>query len=196
MPWLLFGSAGFDEAPQPGAPPPAVFKRSAAALDVHVKSFVRPMAAAGPRDPHRYHLTPPWSSCWPDGTEAEAQTPWAVRDPEDAPAFVAHYAFQDYATYVRRKVLRPRDDTGDFRPPLRRAVLHSLYNDTPRSLACFALLESDAAEARAAAQTPRPEGLEAGGLAAFGEAHGVPGVEEPPARLAAEVHGGLAQAPA
>jgi hypothetical protein len=44
-------------------------------------------------------------------------------------AYIAHYIFQSYETYISRKVILPADDTQKFREAMPKDVLHNLYND-------------------------------------------------------------------
>lgn len=45
------------------------------------------------------------------------------------PAFVSHYVFQSYDTYINRKINLPRDDTGTFRSLLSKKEFHNSHNE-------------------------------------------------------------------
>lgn len=111
--WLLFGSNG--HVKEPKGLLIENYTKSNATLDKHVKTIVRPNCVRSSPNPHFYIMTP-GSKCMYFNAPANGgqYNEWPVHF-STAPAFIAHYAYQAEEVSVRRKLNRPRDDTGTMR---------------------------------------------------------------------------------
>jgi hypothetical protein len=61
------------------------------------------------------------------------ETPWEFHNKDNknnVTAYIAHYIFQSYETYVNRKKNRKRDDTGEtWHWDFDEKTLHNVFND-------------------------------------------------------------------
>ncbi len=152
--WLIFGSSMLDEQPESKTLMDN-FTRCEGTLNFHVKSLVKVNCAKCATNPHFYELKPTCIAVASDGKGIEKLAadfskveeefhslirnfskervgPFNFRVPltlEEKPeAFIAHYMHQSYAHNNLRKILRPRDDNGKFRPLPTKEQFHSICN--------------------------------------------------------------------
>lgn len=125
--WLMFGTNNLIEEPEGLIL--ENYNRSCKFLDQHVKSFVRTNEVKNSDNPHYYHVRNKNKMI---GINFKILTPQycynKVNIPfYNAPAYVAHYAYQSEETYLRRKVNLPADD-GTIRGNMSKEI-HNLYNE-------------------------------------------------------------------
>jgi hypothetical protein len=126
--WLIFGSNFMNTEPKGSLL--QKYTRSGSVLNKHIKAFVNPNYARRPLNPHVYDLRGRQSiHCenkllGPEPYYFETKT-----SPSNVPAYFAHYIHQAYDVYVKRKILLPRDDNGEFRIKLTEDELHQINND-------------------------------------------------------------------
>lgn len=126
--WVVFGSNY--HVKEPKGLIIENYTKSAAQLDIHVKTFVRPsqVSTVMPPNPHVYNIVNPARSFAITGTSMENQTFNSTkREFSKTPAFIAHYFWQSEETYKNRKMNLPRDDVVEFRSL--DTDIHSKHND-------------------------------------------------------------------
>lgn len=137
MNWLVFGTSYLDEEPDDGSTMLETYIRSDATLDKHVKSFLRlPASVSYIGNPHAYVLHDMSRSVSANGERVDAEAPWFVENTPSfgnygahaVSAYIAHYLFQAYGTYFKRKVTRLRDDSYKPHTTLDRTSAHLNYN--------------------------------------------------------------------
>lgn len=133
--WLMFGTNNHEKEPSEGLIIEN-YTKSHDKFSKHVKSFVRPNDVSGPTTtPHFYPVN--------DITKIYA-LPKHINTSEiyldimhydfnksgmehtELDAFIAHYIYQSYETYLKRKANRPTDDKNVTEKSIEN--LHSLYN--------------------------------------------------------------------
>jgi hypothetical protein len=110
--------------------------RSDKLLDKHIKSFIHlkntnVIQFEKPNE-HLLFLTDMSKSVNVDKLLLNIEDPyWFLINKQynEVPAYIAHYAFQSYKTYLDRKVKIPRDDTGLFRDLILENDFHMMFND-------------------------------------------------------------------
>jgi len=131
--WLLFGSNHKDVF-ETGTLLEN-FTQCDAGLNHHVKSFVRPTQVIKPINPHAYKIYNPQYSVDVKKRNVNTNVPYyvfwsktAFPNVTTADAYIAHYMYQDYKTYIERKCNLPRDDTGEMRDVLSKQAVHAKHN--------------------------------------------------------------------
>lgn len=114
FPWLLFGSNGLETNPQPSCIHP--FTRCASKTNSLIKPFVRLSRVIGVKNPHLYlyDQEPTRENTryapFEVMTTFSAIQPAMTRPPSNDTYFIAHYRYQSWGQFRRRKT-RARDDT-------------------------------------------------------------------------------------
>jgi hypothetical protein len=126
--WLMFGTNNIIKDPEGLIIDN--FIRSSSVLDQHVKSFVRPTEAINAWNPHYFNIYDPSRRIGMNGRIVESGSPFHPFPVNYlyTPAYIAHFVHQSEETYLKRKVLLPRDDNAEFRGD-NRSEIHSLYNE-------------------------------------------------------------------
>jgi len=131
--WLLFGSNHKDIFENGTLL--ENFTKCDVRLNQHVKSFVRPIKVIKPINPHAYKINNSQRSVDIKKRKVNKEVPYFVYwgkhmfpDVTIADAYIAHYMYQDYNTYIERKCNLPRDDTGEMREVLTKEYVHSQHN--------------------------------------------------------------------
>ena len=131
--WLLFGSNHKDIFENGTLL--ENFTKCDVRLNQHVKSFVRPIQVIKPINPHAYKINNSQRSVDIKKRKVNKNVPYFVYwgkhmfpDVTIADAYIAHYMYQDYNTYIERKCNLPRDDTGEMREVLTKEYVHSQHN--------------------------------------------------------------------
>jgi hypothetical protein len=126
--WLMFGSNYLKL--EPNGLILENYTRCASELNDLVKCFVRPTKVLNATNPHYYNMINLERS---NGTNHK-------RIPPNCPvnrhkvhyalsyAYIAHYVYQSEESFIKRKLLLPADDTGNFRKG-NSETIHDLYND-------------------------------------------------------------------
>ena len=124
--WVLFGSNYHVD--EPDGLILDNYTRSVLKLDLHIKTFVRPIKVVKATNPHFFHIKDSMKTYSIDN-KINPLNPYNEWDVEyfNAPAYVAHYIFQSEETYTTRKLNLPRDDLNAFRNKI--PNIHLLYNE-------------------------------------------------------------------
>lgn len=129
--WLMFGSNNHNKIPSNSTMLESYTKCNSI-LDHHVKSFVKPKCIVGCGHPHVYNVKNPNLSV--STTYEISGSPFYTNSKgmeiDKVNSYIAHYYYQSYDTYVRRKVSRERDDLLNGKwPKTEIDKFHSIYND-------------------------------------------------------------------
>ena len=130
--WLLLGSNGHSKIPCDTIL--SSYTKSDELLNVHVKSFLNLNKINTHKmdpQPHIYYLNDMTKSISVNYAPLIIEHPyWYPTDKKyyETPAYVAHYLFQSYETYLKRKISIPRDDNGLFRDIIPEHDFHAQYN--------------------------------------------------------------------
>lgn len=129
--WVMFGSNYHNNDP-PGTILEN-YTKSDNVLNAHVKSFLKlPTKLKYIWNPHSYILEDMSKSIGTDYKPLDKINPWFSHNNSgvgDVSAYIAHFIFQSYATYIQRKVKLPADDTGSYRKAMTQEELHNLFNN-------------------------------------------------------------------
>jgi hypothetical protein len=132
--WLMFGSNHLTVTP-PGTILES-YTRSEETINQHIKSFLNLRSAntvdINEYNPHVYMLQQMDKSVAVDSQRLDIDTPYwhhTTIKYYETPAYIAHYVYQSYETYVARKVDLPRDDNNTFREIFSEEQIHAQYND-------------------------------------------------------------------
>lgn len=130
--WLMFGSNGHNKLPTPTSTMIETYTKCNKTVDQHVKSFVRPNCVVGCGHPHIYNVKNP--SLFVASTYDVINSPFYTNkkgmEIENFNSYIAHYYYQSYHTYVRRKLSRERDDIPNAKwPKADMDQFHSICND-------------------------------------------------------------------
>ena len=137
MNWLCFGSNYLEDVLTDQQTILESYSRSEKHLDRHLKTFfnvnTRNLVTLGGRSPHVIEFSDLSNSVTSDVELLNIDDPWWFPNPKsylEVSAFVAHYIYQSYSTYLNRKINLPTDNSPtEFRPLLTKKVFHSSYND-------------------------------------------------------------------
>ena len=128
--WLLFGSNYHDNDPKGSII--ENYTRSEGILNMHIKSFIKlPAKLKKVCNAHVYNLESMNKSIGTNYKLLNDKTPWFFENNDnynDVSAYIAHYVYQSYETYLNRKVKLPRDDSTRYRDVLSKEEIHNSYN--------------------------------------------------------------------
>ena len=130
--WVMFGS-NHHETPPNGLIMENYIKIDKINLDKHVKTFVKTSQIIKSNNPHFYIMKNTNKMIGVD--YKQIVDPYYYHESllniYDAPAYIAHYAIQSKETYMKRKINRERDDSGNFRDNLDTKVtnIHNFFNN-------------------------------------------------------------------
>lgn len=131
--WLLFGSNYLDAVLGDDETIIESYLRCEGKLDRHIKSFLNlKNKSIMLKNPHVYFLPDMSHSINVNYAVLEAQHPYWFHTNahyNNVSAYIAHYTYQSYDTYISRKINVPRDDTGSYRTLLSKEQIHGLYNN-------------------------------------------------------------------
>lgn len=135
--WLLFGSNYRDSSLNNNESIVESYTRSDKNLNNHLKSFIniqhlRYNNIINIVNPHAYILNNMSRSINVNYKRVNPLEPHyydTIQPFNKVPAFIAHYLYQSYETYLNRKINLPRDDTGTFRSLINKEDFHKLNND-------------------------------------------------------------------
>lgn len=127
--WLMFGSNNLVQ--EPSGLILDNYIKSDLILNKHVKTFVQPNYAINASSPHFYNMTCPnkmyaINRRLNSNIEGYCFNTYNIEYSKVC-AYIAHYANQSEHTYIKRKCLRPRDDTGTFRD-VKATTIHDKHN--------------------------------------------------------------------
>jgi hypothetical protein len=109
------------------------FTKSQPTLNPLVKSFINLQSTTSLNrviTPHSYQLNNTDKTIGVDYHLTGADALYTNNIPFQAcPAYIAHYEYQSYETYIRRKIRLPRDDLCGFRQQISKEELDKLNND-------------------------------------------------------------------
>lgn len=130
--WVMFGS-NHHETPPNGLIMENYIKIDKINLDKHVKTFVKTSQIIKSNNPHFYIMKNTNKMIGIDYKPIidpyyYHESPLNIHN---APAYIAHYAIQSKETYMKRKINRERDDSGNFRDNLDTKVtkIHHFFNN-------------------------------------------------------------------
>ena len=138
--WLLFGT-GLHSVHPNGKTILETYTKSEEIVNKHIKSFLKVKTAKfqNCNNPHFYILKDMSKSVnlFKQTLDPIHTYHYDLRKKyTEVPAFVAHYWFQAYGTYFKRKVDRPTDDNGAYRDAISEEELHKQYNDVDNFFIC------------------------------------------------------------
>lgn len=132
MNWIMFGSNNH-ETPPSGLIIDNFTKIDKINLDKHVKSFVKTSQVNTCNNPHFYLMK---NTNKMIGIDYKPMVdPYCFHECSlnihNAPAYIAHYAIQSKETYIKRKINRESDDSGNFRNNLNEKIVkvHRFFNN-------------------------------------------------------------------
>jgi hypothetical protein len=129
--WLLFGSNSLDSENDNTIL--ENYTKCENRLDRHTKTFLHISdKEIVIKNPHIYILENMSKSVTSDFEPLNIDEPWFFENKKkffEVPAYVAHYYYQNYETYTKRKIMLPRDDNNEYREKITREVFHTHYND-------------------------------------------------------------------
>jgi len=128
--WLMFGSNFHNKKPKGTIL--ENYTRCESVLDKHIKCFVRPSFSNGACNPHYYTGVDLNLSVSTNFSKLQ-NGPFFFTNIsfENSDAYIAHYVYQSFETFTKRKILRKRDDINipyDYK--FDEKTLHSEYNST------------------------------------------------------------------
>lgn len=111
------------------------FTRCDNKLNMHIKSFLNLNSpntqGSEPHNPHVYRLRDMSKSIGINYSQLNPGTPYFFdikQHYSEVSAYIAHYVYQSYETYVKRKIRIPRDDVPEFRKLIPKEQLHLEFN--------------------------------------------------------------------
>lgn len=129
--WLVFGSNNYDS--NPSGTILENYIKSDKVLYQYVKSIAKVNAVTGAYDPHCFNIPNRYKALPINGGSYVHDMILAQPingDFNEATAYVAHYVYQSYETYVKRKVRLPQDNVlGKFRDIKSKTQIHSQHNE-------------------------------------------------------------------
>jgi len=131
--WLMFGSNNHNKTPEGG------LLKNYTKCDVifhsNIKSFIQPKYVKHVINPHCYKVENSNLSIGINYKRLDIEKPWCFNlnisadNFNNVNAYIAHYIFQSYETYLRRKKNRKRDDTGDdWHWEYNEKTIHNVFN--------------------------------------------------------------------
>ena len=138
MNWLMFGSNGLEAHLKPGQTILESYTKCASKLHEYVKTFfnLKCGKAVHNFDAHMYCLADYSNSIYQD-FHLFTHSCWTYASSQhytQTNAFVAHYANQNYSTYINRKINIPTDDTGKYRSLPTKEFFHAEFNELENTL--------------------------------------------------------------
>ena len=115
--WLMFGSNNHNKTPEGG-----LLKNYTKCDDkfhTNIKTFIKPNFVKHVINTHCYNMENNNLSIGINYKKLNEETPWCFElnvspnNINNVNAYIAHYIFQSYESYLRRKKNRKRDDTGE-----------------------------------------------------------------------------------
>lgn len=128
--WLLFGSNYLEHEPDNIL---GSYTKSDIHIDKHVKSFVRPNEALYAYTPHVYaikHIENFYAYDRKIGMLTSFNESNILG--KKCPIYIAHYVNQSRESFIKRKIVKPTDDTGEYRLNKNKNIIetiHNSYND-------------------------------------------------------------------
>ena len=140
--WLMFGSNNKNEVLTENETILETYTKSNHKMDKHIKTFLnlkmKHIQIKG-INPHVYILNNMEKSIHSNFSRLNQKEPYFFQTTDNfntAIAFIAHYVFQSYNTYIERKIKLPRDDNGQFRDIIDKTTFHGLDNDINNNYVC------------------------------------------------------------
>jgi hypothetical protein len=131
--WLLFGSNNLNKKLNSNQTIIESYTKCQKKLNMHIKSFLNlKNENIKIRCPHVFLLQDISKSVDVDFNCLGNETPHFNRINKhynDVTAYIAHYMYQSYETYIQRKVNLPRDDTNTYRKVVPKENFHKAHND-------------------------------------------------------------------
>ncbi len=131
--WLMFGSNYHDKKPEGGLL--ENYTKCDTNFHTNIKAFVKPQHVIHVINPHCYRMENNDLSIGINFKQLDREKPWQfnLNNPDNnfnsIDAYIAHYIFQSYETYLFRKKNRKRDDTGDdWHWNFNEKTLHDQFN--------------------------------------------------------------------
>lgn len=124
--WLFFGSNYLENDPDNIL---GSYTKSETHLDKHIKSFVRPNEALYADSPHVYSIKN-FNNFYSFNRKIGEKTLFNeyIIPFEKSPIYIAHYANQSKESFIKRKVIKPRDDTGGYRTEKDKHLVLNIHN--------------------------------------------------------------------
>jgi hypothetical protein len=124
--WLLFGSNYLEHEPDSIM---GSYTKSDIHIDKHIKSFVRPNEALYAYTPHVYaikHIENFYAYDRKIGmlTSFNESNILGVK----CPIYIAHYINQSRESFIKRKIVKPTDDTGEYRLNKNKNIIETIHN--------------------------------------------------------------------
>jgi hypothetical protein len=140
MNWVMFGSNFHHEAPK--GTMLESYTKSAYLVNSHIKSFVKPKYVIDIASPHAYITLNMELSVGTKYEKYNIESPHFIDyniscldEMNKMEAYIAHFVFQAYEIFLKRKCLRKRDDNNlDWNHPYDNITLHHMYNQVDNFL--------------------------------------------------------------
>jgi hypothetical protein len=125
--WLLFGSNYLENEPDSIL---GSYTKSDIHLDRHIKSFVRPNEALYAGSPHVYAIKHIYNFYAYD-RKIGILTSFNESNIlcEKCPIYIAHYVNQSRESFIKRKIIKPTDDTGKYRGQKDNHLVENIHNN-------------------------------------------------------------------
>lgn len=132
--WLCFGSNHRNHILKDDETIIESYTKSDSKLNRHIKTFLNLKQAKNfyIDNPHVYFLMDYSKSINTEYQLLDTKTPfWIENDTpyNESVAYIAHYLYQSYDTYIQRKINFPRDDTLEYRELMTAEEIHKAHND-------------------------------------------------------------------
>lgn len=124
--WLLFGSNYIDNEPDNIL---GSYTKSDTHINSHIKSFVRPNEALYADTPHVYaikHIENFYAYNRKIGTLTSFNICNTLVD--NIPIYIAHYINQSKESFIKRKIIKPTDNTGEYRGEKDKHLVENIHN--------------------------------------------------------------------
>ena len=123
--WLFFGSNYLDYEPDSIL---GSYTKSETHINNHVKSFVRPNEALYAGSPHVYTIKN-FDNFYAFNGKIGKKTLFneCIIPFENCPIYIAHYVNQSKESFIKRKVIKPRDDTGGYRTEVDKNLVENVH---------------------------------------------------------------------
>ena len=123
--WLFFGSNYLDYEPDSIL---GSYTKSETHINNHVKSFVRPNEALYAGSPHVYTIKN-FDNFYAFNGKIGKKTLFneCIIPFENCPIYIAHYVNQSKESFIKRKVIKPRDDTGGYRTEVDKNLVENIH---------------------------------------------------------------------
>ena len=138
--WLMFGSNNLNNKLNNDQTMLESYTKCQNRLNPHIKTFLNLRnKKVWPLTPHVYKLKNMNKSVDVEFKPLNKKTPYfnhIGKSYNDVTAYIAHYYYQSYETYISRKIKLPRDDNNKYRSVISKEQFHKLSNNKENLYPC------------------------------------------------------------